>query len=298
MSRLVAYEINTPAIVLKVTVEEISRLHLHEEIIEARKAWLANKIKDDNYFKDPIIVDEKTMVVLDGMHRVAASKQLGLKFIPVCFVDYDNPSIGVYTWSRVVSTREGPQGGYKSEEALPAVLSAISRLGLRLINIPDLEAGKRMLNNRELAALILTDKNVLGINHPIKEIRSIYDQIKRIESALQIRGFKISYHTERDSINMLKEEGNILVIIPPPIWKSEVRFFALRGELFAHKSTRHVIPARPLNVNIPLDWLFGTNTLNKVREMLVEHLSKKNVKRFPPGTVLDRRYEEEIYIFE
>ncbi|MEM2025578.1 MAG: hypothetical protein QXW94_04735 [Desulfurococcaceae archaeon] len=73
MSSIVAYEITTPIIALKITLNEVDKLYIHEEILEKRKSWLVNKIRADNFFKDPIIVDEKTMVVLDGMHRVAAS---------------------------------------------------------------------------------------------------------------------------------------------------------------------------------------------------------------------------------
>jgi hypothetical protein len=88
------------------------------------------------------------------------------------------------------------------------------------------------------------------------------------------------------------------VLIPPVIKKSEVREVALRGEVFIHKATRHVIPARPLRVNVPLKWLTGELDLNSVREELVKYLSTRTVKTLPPGSVLDRRYDEELYVFE
>jgi len=50
-----------------------------------------------------VIVDSKTLVVLDGMHRVAAAENLGCRFIRVCLVEYKNPSILVGCWRRVTN---------------------------------------------------------------------------------------------------------------------------------------------------------------------------------------------------
>ncbi|MEM0199391.1 MAG: ABC transporter ATP-binding protein, partial [Desulfurococcaceae archaeon] len=90
----------------------------------------------------------------------------------------------------------------------------------------------------------------------------------------------------------------VAALISPVIRKNEVRAVALRGEVFVHKATRHVIPARPLNINVPLEWLSGKYDVNEVKRMIAEYLASRRIKRLPPGTVLDRRYEEELYVFE
>lgn len=38
------------------------------------------------------------MVILDGHHRFNAIKLLGLRFSPVCMVDYDSQDITVTSW--------------------------------------------------------------------------------------------------------------------------------------------------------------------------------------------------------
>jgi len=68
-----AYVLKTPRLELKITLVETSKLYIHEEIIPESLARLVDKIKSEGVWTDPIIVDEKTMVVLDGMHRVAAA---------------------------------------------------------------------------------------------------------------------------------------------------------------------------------------------------------------------------------
>jgi ParB-like nuclease domain. len=100
------YEIKTPSITLKITVAEANSLHIHEEVIPDLLSQLAEKIRSDGVLRDPVIVDEKTLILLDGVHRVAAVRHLGLKYIPVCLVDYDNPNIKIYTWSRVVKLKK------------------------------------------------------------------------------------------------------------------------------------------------------------------------------------------------
>lgn len=294
-----AFTIETPNINLKVTVEEVSRLYIHEEIIPRILDWLVEKIKKDGVFKDPIIVDEKTRVVLDGMHRVAAVKELGFKYIPVCLVDYDSPSIKLYAWSRVLKLGESTKKSFRDlEDASRIVVDSLSNLGYRLVRVPSVEAGLAMLDRREIALLLVTTTSVIGARHVSRDIKQLYDAIKRAELALENKGFEVAYYPERDSIDLVARGEAIAALVPPVIRKEEVRAVALRGEVFVHKATRHVIPARPMNIRIPLDWLKGSVPLEDAQHMLVNYLSGMSIKRLPPGTILDRRYEEEIYYFE
>lgn len=294
-----AFTIETPSINLKVTIEEVNKLYIHEEIIPRILEWLVEKIKRDGVFKDPIIVDEKTLVVLDGMHRVAAAKELGFKYIPVCLVDYDSPSIKLYAWSRVVKLKESTRTAFRElEDASRVVVDSLSGLGYRLVRVPGVEAGFAMLDRREIAVLVVTPTSIIGARHVSRDIKYLYDTVKRVETALENKGFEVGYYPERDSIELVSRGEAVAAVIPPVIRKEEVRTVALRGEVFVHKATRHVIPARPMNIRVPLDWLIGSLSIEEVRDLLYEHLSRMSYKRLPPGTLLDRRYEEEVYYFE
>lgn len=299
MSARRAFTIETPSINLKVTIEEVNKLYIHEEIIPRILEWLVEKIKRDGVFKDPIIVDEKTLVVLDGMHRVAAAKELGFKYIPVCLVDYDSPSIKLYAWSRVVKLKESTRTAFRElEDASRVVVDSLSGLGYRLVRVPGVEAGFAMLDRREIAVLVVTPTSIIGARHVSRDIKYLYDTVKRVETALENKGFEVGYYPERDSIELVSRGEAVAAVIPPVIRKEEVRTVALRGEVFVHKATRHVIPARPMNIRVPLDWLIGSLSIEEVRDLLYEHLSRMSYKRLPPGTLLDRRYEEEVYYFE
>ena len=78
-----------------VSIVEISRLKGHERTDEVRLRNLRDEIKSDGMLMRPIVVDEKTNVILDGHHRMEALGLLGCSRIPVCYVDYNSERIGV-----------------------------------------------------------------------------------------------------------------------------------------------------------------------------------------------------------
>jgi ParB-like chromosome segregation protein Spo0J len=73
-------------------------LRPHEDVVEGRVRGLADQILLDRFIRYPILVDSRTLVVLDGHHRLAAAKLLGLRFIPVILVDYNGDCVSVTSW--------------------------------------------------------------------------------------------------------------------------------------------------------------------------------------------------------
>ena len=80
-----------------VRIVEISLLRGHERLDPHRLFNLKAEIESDGILKRPIAVDMNTNVVLDGHHRIGALRLLGCSKIPVLFVDYQSPKIGVKT---------------------------------------------------------------------------------------------------------------------------------------------------------------------------------------------------------
>jgi len=78
-------------------------LKSHEQIDQRHVRQLLRQIQQDGFIDEPVIIDRHTMIILDGHHRCAVAKALGLKKIPVYFVDYQCPTIKVGAW------REGEQ---------------------------------------------------------------------------------------------------------------------------------------------------------------------------------------------
>lgn len=83
-----------------VQLVELKTLREHEEVDEVYLEELKVNIKRDGMLKFAIAVDKNTNIILDGVHRFNALKQLGCFKIPVVFVDYNSPDIEVNSWRK------------------------------------------------------------------------------------------------------------------------------------------------------------------------------------------------------
>lgn len=84
---------------LRVELVPIDRLRPHEAVVESRVAELINDILGRGALIRPILVDEETMTILDGHHRVEALKRIGKRRIPAVLVNYlDDLLIEVTSW--------------------------------------------------------------------------------------------------------------------------------------------------------------------------------------------------------
>lgn len=74
---------------------KISKLKCHEMVCLKRLKEVRDDLLIKGYIKNPVVVDRKNNIILDGHHRVAALKQLGANKIPAYLVDYQDKNIGV-----------------------------------------------------------------------------------------------------------------------------------------------------------------------------------------------------------
>lgn len=75
-----------------------SRLRVHEQIVEERVESVAKGLARIGWVRVPIIADAASGTILDGHHRFAALQRLGVRRVPVAFVDYADRRIVVETW--------------------------------------------------------------------------------------------------------------------------------------------------------------------------------------------------------
>ena len=81
---------------LKIVLVPIDELKPHEKGSPLYLELLKQEILMDGALKYPIIADEKSHVILDGMHRWLALKSLGYTLIPVMLINaLQNPKIRV-----------------------------------------------------------------------------------------------------------------------------------------------------------------------------------------------------------
>jgi len=283
-----AYVVADRKLNLDIAIVDIDSLHVHEEIVPELLDQLTRSIRLSGHVKHPIIVDKESLVVLDGVHRVAALRRLGISRVPACMVDYNDPAIEVLSWYRSIVGVSNPQ-----ELALQVEKAGCSARQTG-------EFDRKKLGASPAVAILKLPSQTFSINCTFTNLSEAFDLVGQIEEQLRAAGFTVRYETEHDALQSLKEGRVDAVLCTPEITKEEIIKSALSGRVLAWKATRHVIPARPLNVNVPLSLLRSKNkSLNEVNLELKRLLRGKRIKRLPSGSVVEgRRYEEELYVFE
>jgi hypothetical protein len=261
----------------------MNNLLLHEETIPERVGELKREFLRDEVVKDPVVIDSGSCVVLDGMHRVAALRELERTCVPVCAVNYLSPTIKVGAWYRSIHGTSSPD----------QVKLALSASGIRFEGFPF-----DILNITQNPAL-----SILFANHDCFKLLSndlqVFETLKIAEQCLRQLALTVKFETESDALQDLMNEKVEAIVTLPKIDKATVRRAGLTGRLLPHKVTRHVVPARPLGVNVPMKTLADRNTpLAELNQRFVSMLQTRGMTRRPSGTVIGgRRYEEETYVF-
>ncbi|MDC0271410.1 ParB N-terminal domain-containing protein, partial [Akkermansiaceae bacterium] len=91
-------DLKTPvAPVFKIARIKVDELKPIELINKRHFSSLESQILEDGAMKEPLIIDSKSMAVLDGSHRYAFCKKYNIEQIDVLVVDYDSDLISVGT---------------------------------------------------------------------------------------------------------------------------------------------------------------------------------------------------------
>ncbi|MGA2784806.1 MAG: ParB N-terminal domain-containing protein [Candidatus Bathyarchaeia archaeon] len=275
-------DINSSGSPSKISLIEIERLKPHEEVIERQVQEIASEIRSENKVRDPLIVDDKKYIILDGMHRYDSLKKLGCVFAPCYIVDYDDPEIKVGSWFRFS----------KIDDYDSVAQKVLDELQLTY------EKKARADNINFNRTLIITKSSVFEQTEPSDALYKTNLAVK-IEKALIRQGFKIQYEPE-NTMKQRLETNDSNIVIPLPIFtKTDIRRIALSGQLLPHKVTRHLIPSRPLCLNVPLPLLLDrSENIRNANKKLDAFLSGRRIDRKPPGSIIDgRRYQEELLVF-
>ena len=276
-------KISSSGLTLNLSTIQTEELKPHEEVIEEAVRKLTDDIRRDGVVRDPLIVDEASRVILDGMHRFSALKRLGCRFAPCCILDYMSPQISVGSWYRTFTVGSADS---VAEKALTGMKLNYSKSRLN----PN--------DDRGSDAIILTED---GNQYSLR----ITDTLERcriavgVEKSMVKDGHKVTYLSEPVAIEWLRSGRANFLIALPDFTKEIIREFGSAGVLFPHKVTRHVIPSRPMGTDVPLGLLTDPGvSYQAVSERFDKLLSERKLVRRPPGSVInDRRYDEELLIF-
>jgi hypothetical protein len=258
-------------------------LKMHEEVGPGVLRRLLREIEEDEALWCPVIVDRESMVVLDGTHRVYALRTLGCKYVCAYLVDYSDPEIGVERWFRAIP-----------DDLLKERVEEIAEgLGMELIPLDYSE-----VKDLSYPVLRLMDGSSFALAPRPDSLRCI-DTLRSFEGRLEAVGYEINYDTETDAYEKLTRSTVSAVLQPPALDKRQVVSSAVQGHVLPCKATRHVIPGRPVGVDVPLTLLKNHEiSLEEANARLTALIVRKTTEDMPPGTVWrGRRYDEHTCIF-
>ncbi len=287
------FYIDTEELRLQLEVVPVKLLSQHEEIIHGKADQLMMEFRNSTNLKNPIIVDRDHMV-LDGHHRLFAFKELKFNYISVCKIDYRNECVQLRYWFRHLLN-------VKTTDLLKHLGEV---MGGSIQRVKSREALKQALEKHQFPCGIQYGDAFALVRFPdslVPDAVSAYGLAEKIQKHLVDRGANLRYVPcqsvfEDESYERVGEDQ--VIIWTPLISKEMVLEAVKKKKVFAPKTTRHLIPARPLNLNIPTNWLKEDIPLEEINERFVAHLKKKKIKRFGPGQIINGRYyEEELFLF-
>jgi len=285
--------IETPSLTLMLEIVRVDGLLMHEEVLPAVARKLLFEFKNLANLQNPIIVDQNN-IVLDGNHRAYAFRQLSFRHIPVCRIDYFNENAKLRFWFRML----------KNVERFDTFTHIIQERNGRIQPVESAVALTDIMRKECLACGLQCGDRYYCVRFPctvVKDAVCAYDVLREIEKTATARHMNLSYIPckyagQQEFCRTLTQTD--IVIWTPRISKAMVVEAARRKKVFAPKTTRHLIPARPLNVDVPGLWLKDPVSTDDLNRTFKRYLQEKRIRRFPPGQVVyGRYYEEELFVF-
>lgn len=256
----------------------------HEETIPTLLRTVYENLVRAGRQKDPIVVDPKSSLVLDGMHRLKALRLAKAKFALCACFDYLDDRVILQRWLRYFARPR------------PKLEKQIVRL-FGLVETSDYRGAARTVDQgKSPIALISRSKSYLGVEK--YDIFELYRRMGEFDSMAEKARVKLEFRPDSDG------EGDVIplseteyAIYPIPITKRDVIRAAETEMLFPYKTTRHILPIRPMGINFPLGILQRAK-IDACRRILTETVSARKVELVREGFSYENRtYSEQLAIF-
>ncbi len=274
----------------RLKVVSLDDVYVHEGVVERWVERIADFVRHDGMMKNPIVVAEAEVdgaaryVVLDGMHRVQSMRALGSPDILIYVSDYWSEDVRLESWDAVLL----------DEFDRDALLAGVP--GGEIVEVGSEAEARARVYARDLAmAFALHDGSVRGLRvaHPTEEppLEAIIRSLRAVEDALDAAGVRAVYTPSSRSHADFVAQPSHALFLRPLFSKQEVLERTLAGRLFPRKSTRFLVPARPLRVDFQLTVLKAKLDLTTKNQLLLDHLTwcwENNRVRY---------YPEPVYVF-
>ena len=267
---------------IQLSVLPISDILPHEAILPSLLRAIRGDIKRAGCQRDPILVDKKTKLALDGMHRIKSLEMLKAKFIVCAEYDYQDPSVRLERWLRSI---RGANYSLVSILISSFEMSACQNSDIAIRRVDTFKSG---------IALLSGTKSFYGGEG--LGLLDLYKKIGEIDRACEKSKVELRFIPElrRRDFHI----GSVLTLYPAKLTKEDVLKSGRKGELLPYKTTRCIVPIRPMAICFPIRSLQKDslaeceNRLDQIVRLSKVVMREKNIR------YEGRKYSERLAIFK
>ncbi len=257
-------------IINKLQIVPLEKLRAHEETIPYNYQKLREAMLNLGRLVDPLVVDNKHYIVIDGNHRRKVLEMIKCPNAACQLIDYQNPEIRLGTWYPISKTIKADEiSTMKGEQVdFDAGMDAIRRMDATFLYVKKIDGKKtcHLYNSNE------------------QSVQGVISQQRKFITSLEGRDLQ---YVADDKAGEYMDAG-YGVFYRRTYTKDEIVKEALAGRQMPPKSTRHIIPDRIIRLNLHLGWLSESPEVAK--QMMDDSLKK----RLNEGSI--RRYVEPVIV--
>jgi hypothetical protein len=250
-------------------IRTVKSLLPHEQTITHNIKRLKEAMLNIGQVVDPIIVDDKTGLVIDGNHRQKVLEIIECPLAAVQKVDYMREDITVDTW-------------YPSVALKPEDIFNLDSIKHETV---DYEAGKEAVANLKSPFMLMHGGNYHLLNPGSYKIKEMVEEQNYVLSLLEKKA--VCYISPQEVEAHLESSNSVL--FRRSYTKPEIIKAAQDHSPFPPKSTRHLVPGRIIRLNMRIGWLHRPADEAKIEmeRMLSHRAYSGNVRKYyEPVTVI------------
>ena len=194
----------------------------HEEVVSSRVKMVKYALMMEKVVRRPIIVHEDKKFVVDGHHRLQALRELGVKYVPVVYANYDRDIKDIKGWSIILNVRN-----LKGREVI------------------------RQVQDFEQSIKRGSNKMIIKLKDSLYEVSIDALDSYRTITEINLDIFKVRNYTKRVT-ELSRDLRQDFVIVLPPLSKYSIFKIVQKGLVLPPRSTYHITYLKKININFSL----------------------------------------------
>jgi hypothetical protein len=253
----------------------------HEDCDPRRVERLSKRLSEDGILKNPPVVapipDRDQYVVMDGANRALAFTAIGIPHIAAQLVSYEGSGVELDTWYHVVAGMEITE--------FEIALTKVTGLHLQVCSLDD---ARDALEHRKAAAYIISAEGVRMVSNTSNSLKH---DTRLLNSLVSVYKGKANIYRASNDIWEKQEPyypDITALVIFPRLAPADIIAAAQSREKIPTGITRHIIPHRALNINIPLEVLRADWSQERkdtwLQEWLMERMAANAIRFYSEST--------------